>query len=57
MAEPLPEVGYAETPKGAIYVEAPDSQRFVRTYDELRSRTLDPEQSARIIASLAEELR
>src|SRR6185312_17520307 len=35
--KPFPEVGYAETPKGAIYVESPDSQRFVRMYDELQS--------------------
>ncbi|MEV4243738.1 Scr1 family TA system antitoxin-like transcriptional regulator [Streptosporangium canum] len=27
MEKPFPEVGYVETPKGAIYVESPDTQR------------------------------
>ncbi|GGK85232.1 transcriptional regulator [Sphaerisporangium melleum] len=56
MTAPFPEVGYAETPKGAIYLESPDSQRLVRTYDELRNRALSPDESARLITALAEEL-
>lgn len=56
MEEPFPEVGYAETPKGAIYVESPDTQRFVRTYDELRELALPPKESAVLISVIAEEL-
>ncbi|MET8333888.1 helix-turn-helix transcriptional regulator [Streptosporangium canum] len=56
MEKPFPEVGYAETPKGAIYVESPDTQRFARTYDELRELALTPEESAELISATAEEL-
>jgi len=56
LEEPFPEVGYAETPKGAIYIESPDAQRFVRTYDELRELALTPEESAVLISVIAEEL-
>lgn len=56
MEKPFPEVGYAETPKGAIYVESPDTQRFARTYDELRELALTPEESAELISAMAEEL-
>ncbi|MEV4098386.1 helix-turn-helix domain-containing protein [Streptosporangium saharense] len=56
MGESFPEVGYAETPKGAIYVESPDSERFMRMYDELRKLTLGPEESTEFIVATAEEL-
>ncbi|MEV6984817.1 helix-turn-helix transcriptional regulator [Sphaerisporangium sp. NPDC051017] len=57
MDERFPEVAYAETPKGAIYVESPDNERLIRTYDELRRLTLDPQRSAELISAIAEELR
>lgn len=56
MEERFPEVGYAETPKGAIYVESPDAERFARTYDRLRKLTLAPEESAELISAMTEEL-
>ncbi|MFF0578591.1 helix-turn-helix domain-containing protein [Streptosporangium saharense] len=56
LGEGFPGVGYAETPKGAIYVESPDSERFVRMYDELRKLTLGPEESTEFIVATAEEL-
>ncbi|MGW0590405.1 helix-turn-helix domain-containing protein [Streptosporangium sp. NPDC002607] len=56
MEKPFPEIGYAETPKGAIYVESPDTQRFMQTYDELRELALTPEESAELISMTAEEL-
>ncbi|MFF5112816.1 helix-turn-helix domain-containing protein [Streptosporangium sp. NPDC000509] len=56
MEKAFPEIGYAETPKGAIYIESPDAQRFVRTYDELRELALTPEESAVLISATAEEL-
>ncbi|MEV4379132.1 helix-turn-helix transcriptional regulator [Streptosporangium sp. NPDC049644] len=56
MEKPFPEIGYAETPKGAIYVESPDTQRFMQAYDELRELALTPEESAELISVTAEEL-
>ncbi|MFF4990296.1 helix-turn-helix domain-containing protein [Streptosporangium saharense] len=56
LGEGFPGVGYAETPKGAIYVESPDSESFVRMYEEARKLTLGPEESAEFIAAIAEEL-
>ncbi|WP_214410874.1 helix-turn-helix domain-containing protein [Sphaerisporangium fuscum] len=57
MEERFPEVAYAETPKGAIYVETPDNRRLVQAYDELRKLTLDPKESADLISATAEDLR
>lgn len=57
MEEPFPEIAYAETPQGAIYVESPDSQQFARTYDRLRQLSLDPDESAELISAMAEELQ
>ncbi|MEU7986929.1 helix-turn-helix transcriptional regulator [Streptosporangium canum] len=57
MKDPYPEVAYAETPKGAIYVESPDTERFMLTYDNLRKLTLGPEDSAELISAMAEEVR
>ncbi|MFF0307861.1 helix-turn-helix domain-containing protein [Streptosporangium sp. NPDC004379] len=57
MKDPYPEVAYVETPKGAVYVESPDTERFMLTYDDLRKLTLVPEDSAELISALAEEMR
>ncbi|MEU9833065.1 helix-turn-helix transcriptional regulator [Streptosporangium sp. NPDC048047] len=57
MKDPYPEVAYVETPKGAVYVESPDTERFMLTYDDLRKLTLAPEDSAELISALAEEMR
>lgn len=55
MPEPFPEVAYAETLAGAIYVESPDTDRFVRAYDGHRARALGPAESADLISATAEE--
>ncbi|GAA3067250.1 helix-turn-helix domain-containing protein [Streptosporangium carneum] len=57
MEDRFPEVAYAETLKGAIYVESPDTERFLLTYDNLRKLTLGPEESAEFISAIAEEVR
>jgi len=57
MEDPLPEVGYAETPTGAIYVESPDTERLVRTYDKVRDLALTRGESIQLISMIAEELR
>lgn len=56
MEEPFPEVAYGETPKGAIYVEAPETERLAQMYDRLQGLSLDPDESAELISSMAEEL-
>jgi transcriptional regulator with XRE-family HTH domain len=55
MPDPFPEVAYAETLAGAIYVESPDTARFTRAYDGHRNLALGPEESADFISAIAEE--
>lgn len=57
IAEPDMEVGYAETVGGAVYVEPPDSERFVRVYDRLLDSALGPVESAELIRAIGEDLR
>jgi len=55
-SEPDLEVGYAETVGGAVYVEPPDSEWFVRVYDRLLDSALGPAESAELIAAIKEDL-
>lgn len=57
MPAPFPVVGYAETPKGAVYVESPDMATFIRMYDRLHKLALDPTESAELISAIAGELQ
>jgi transcriptional regulator with XRE-family HTH domain len=54
--EPDLDVGYAETLGGAVYVEPPDSERFVRVYDRLLNSALGPAESAELIRAIGEDL-
>jgi transcriptional regulator with XRE-family HTH domain len=56
IAEPDLDVGYTETLGGAVYVEPPDSERFVRVYDRLLNSALEPAESAKLIRALGEDL-
>lgn len=56
IAEPDLDVGYAETLGGAVYVEPPDSERFVRVYDNLLKSALEPAESAKLIRAIGEDL-
>jgi transcriptional regulator with XRE-family HTH domain len=56
IAEPDLDVGYAETLGGAVYVEPPDSERFVRVYDSLLKSALEPAESAKLIRAIGEDL-
>ena len=47
--EPDMEVGCAETVGGAVYVEPPGSERFIRVYDRLLKSALLPAASAEFI--------
>jgi transcriptional regulator with XRE-family HTH domain len=56
IAEPDLDVGYAETLGGAVYVEPPDSERFIRVYDRLLDSALGPAESAELIRAIGEDL-
>ena len=56
IAEPDLDVGFAETLGGAVYVEPPDSERFVRVYDRLLNSALGPAESAKLIRAIGEDL-
>jgi transcriptional regulator with XRE-family HTH domain len=56
IAEPDLDVGYTETLGGAVYVEPPDSERFVRVYDRLLNSALEPAESAKLIRAIGEDL-
>jgi len=53
--EPYPDVAYVETPKGAIYVESPETEPFARMYARLQESALGAEDSRELIAKTAEE--
>ncbi|MFC5749360.1 helix-turn-helix domain-containing protein [Actinomadura rugatobispora] len=52
---PFPEMAYTETMAGGIYVEPPESERFVRAYDGHKRMALGPTESADLISAIAEE--
>lgn len=56
LPDPFPQIAHAETPQGAVYIEAPHCAHLVGTYDRLRDLTLDPAESTEMISVLAEEL-
>jgi len=56
IVEPDMNVGFAETVGGAVYVEPPDSERFVRVYDRLLDSALRPAESAGLIGAIREDL-
>jgi transcriptional regulator with XRE-family HTH domain len=56
IAEPDLDIGLAETLGGAVYVEPPDSARFVRVYARLLDSALGPAESAKLIRAIGEDL-
>ncbi|MGH3933486.1 MAG: helix-turn-helix domain-containing protein [Pseudonocardiaceae bacterium] len=56
IAEPDLDVGYAESVGGAVYVEPPDSERFIRVYDRLLHSALGSAESVEFIRAIGEEL-
>lgn len=57
MPEPLPEVGYVESPAGTIYVETPESDRLGALYDKLWETALNANETAELISSRVKELQ
>jgi transcriptional regulator with XRE-family HTH domain len=54
---PYPAVAYLDYIGGQFYLGSPKSDRYVRAYAELRTASLDPRESATLIAGLAKELQ
>ncbi|HEY0697443.1 MAG TPA: DUF5753 domain-containing protein, partial [Micromonospora sp.] len=49
-------VGYLEYLNGRAYVESAESERFLRAYQRVRGAALDPRDSAKLIATISEEM-
>ncbi|HEY0697150.1 MAG TPA: helix-turn-helix transcriptional regulator [Micromonospora sp.] len=49
-------VGYLEYLTGRAYVESAESEHFLRAYRRVRDAALDPRDSAKLIATISEEL-
>lgn len=55
LPEPYPDVAYVETLAGRLYVESPETERFVRAYDRLWADALGPAQSTKLISAAMKE--
>lgn len=55
MEDPYPDLVYAETPKGAVYIEEPDTERMAAAYDRLWEKSLSEQDSVEFISTLIEE--
>ncbi|MEV2277162.1 helix-turn-helix transcriptional regulator [Nocardiopsis sp. NPDC049922] len=55
MDEPYPDLVYAETPKGAVYIEEPDTDLVAARYDRLWEKSLPETASVEFISALSEE--
>lgn len=56
MSEPYADVGYVETPAGAICVETNRAEELAQTYARLRKTALEPGESAELISAAAQEV-
>jgi hypothetical protein len=56
MPEPYPDVAYAETRGGAVYMEAEGAEGFVRAYDSIRNAALTPDASATVIRDAVDQI-
>lgn len=55
MEDPYPDLVYAETPKGAVYIEEPDTERLATGYARLWEKSLSEADSVEFISTLIEE--
>lgn len=55
LPEPRPDVAYVETLAGRLYVESPQTERFVRACGRLWADALGPTQSTRLISAVMKE--
>lgn len=56
MPDPYLKIAYVEMRGGAVYVESPKVEGFVRAYTYLQEAALTPEESAALISSIAEQI-
>jgi hypothetical protein len=56
MPDPYPAVAYVGNLAGRLYVEMPKAEKFVRAHHALLDAALDPRESVRLVAAVAEEL-
>nr|PZN48195.1 MAG: transcriptional regulator [Actinomycetota bacterium] len=56
MPEPYPEIGYADTPGGGIYIEGSGVQQLMLKYDRIRQDCLDSAESIELIRATADKL-
>ena len=54
-AQAIPEVAYAETLGGRLFMESPKSKRYALAYDRLRDVALDRREAAELIREIEEE--
>jgi len=57
MADPFPEVGYVESPAGALYIESADAERLAARYDRLYQAALSESASVKLISAAEKEFR
>lgn len=57
MPEQFPNVAYAETLGGALYVESPGVERFEHAWEDLFNNALDPTRSAALIEAALKETK
>lgn len=55
MDDPYPDLVYAETPKGAVYIEEPDTDQLSARYDRLWEKSLTEKDSVEFVSTLIEE--
>lgn len=52
-----PLVAYLESPAGSVYVDSTTANKFIDAYHRMKAAALDLDESAKLIASIAGELR
>ncbi|GAB7050748.1 helix-turn-helix transcriptional regulator [Catenuloplanes indicus JCM 9534] len=57
MPDPFPDVAYTETIAGRTFQEGPRTGRFASAYRTLREAALEPADSTRLIADIADEFK
>jgi Predicted transcriptional regulator len=56
LPDPFPEIGFADTPVGGIYVEAEGVQQLMLRFERIRRNSLDSTESVELIKAIADGL-
>ncbi|PSK96177.1 helix-turn-helix protein [Murinocardiopsis flavida] len=57
MADPFPEIAYADGPAGSLYLETTDAERLIDRYARLEALALSESKSVELIASALKDMR